>query len=116
MSKSDLPLMRSLDKQSSRSVAVRVAPLRLTPMSRLLLSAALLLGCVSVLAQPKKRPSLSGASSKSSSSEESLGSQLLTAVLGNDLVRSRRARISPSARSVDARATCPPAGGRQRHF
>ena len=85
-------------------------------MSRLLLSAALLLGCVSVLAQPKKRPSLSGASSKSSSSEESLGSQLLTAVLGNDLVRSRRARISPSARSVDARATCPPAGGRQRHL
>ena len=97
------------------SDAVRVAPTH-SPMSRLLLSAALLLGCVSVLAQPKKRPSLSGASSKSSSSEESLGSQLLTAVLANDLVRSCRACISPWARSVDARATCPTAGGRQRHL
>lgn len=113
MSESDLPLMRSL--QEDLSDAVRVAPTH-SPMSRLLLSAALLLGCVSVLAQPKKRPSLSGASSKSSSSEESLGSQLLTAVLANDLVRSCRARISPWARSVDARATCPTAGGRQRHL
>lgn len=35
------------------------------------------------------RPSLSGLSSKGSSSEESLGSQLLTAVLSNDIAQVR---------------------------
>jgi len=42
-----------------------------------------LLGCA--LAQPKKRPSLSGSAAKSANSEESLGSTLLSAVVGNDL-------------------------------
>lgn len=52
-----------------------------------------LLGCA--LAQPKKRPSLSGSAAKSANSEESLGSTLLSAVVGNDLVRARSSRHTP---------------------